>query len=351
MTDIRIIENISGNLRAYAQLEEKTFQRSRDVTKERITNSDLCQVWLYTADGNAYQSGKGSQVLWGLTGEEDNLILTHLFDAENSSYDQLETIGNFRPEQVESDAAFRNAEVMDLSQFRLQGNDSTYRSLRIRTADGYVWDGNNFVPANGEEKKGLNGIGFTGEYLTFLNDNRVRKIAETNLHVLNPTYVQREARGGTLWQASWLNDFGGSSSFNANDRDVDGKYRLRGVRRMVVVAGDAPKNVRNSSSQYHHQKFLVRRPLEDFKKTLEEVGYKVSDNVYHVEEFTVVVRGWDQAEGMMSSLELTCSKERTGLVEELMSERFGLRGDLKILVRPEDFKNSLGKARKDGKEL
>jgi len=87
MTATQPIETIQGDLRAYAQLEPDTFQTARQVNQDRMTNHSLCNVLFHTADGNAYQAQKGSSVLWGITSEKSNLILTHLFDTENSSFD------------------------------------------------------------------------------------------------------------------------------------------------------------------------------------------------------------------------------------------------------------------------
>ena len=42
-------------------------------------------------------------------------------------------------------------------------------------------------------------------------------------------------------RASWLLNFGSSSNFNANDRNVNNHNALRGVRR-VIAEGDAPEN-------------------------------------------------------------------------------------------------------------
>ncbi len=245
MDTTQSLETISGDLRAYAQLVPGTFQHVDQLTRARMTDEGLCQTWLYTADGNAYKPGKGSSVLWGLTREADNLILKHLFDEENSSYAQLINTGGFIPEPAESAQAFKQAEVMDLTKFRLQGNDAVYRQLQIRTADGYTHDGKRFVPPNSEEKKALPRIGFTEQYLSFLADNSIKLIETTNLYVLNPDYVQKKAVGGnTLWRVSWLSYFDCDSSFGANLRDVDNHGALRGVRRVVVVpAGDAPKNL------------------------------------------------------------------------------------------------------------
>ncbi|HLC51884.1 MAG TPA: hypothetical protein VJI98_01420 [Candidatus Nanoarchaeia archaeon] len=61
--------------------------------------------------------------------------------------------------------------------------------------------------------------------------------------VLIPDYVQSTLRNNHqkfLGRASWLNNFYGSSSFNASDRNVGDHNALRGVRR-VIAAGDAPK--------------------------------------------------------------------------------------------------------------
>ncbi|MFA6461769.1 MAG: hypothetical protein WCV90_05855 [Candidatus Woesearchaeota archaeon] len=235
------LELIQGDLRAYAQLEPGTFQTAAQSTKARMTEHDLCKVWLYCANGNAYHSQKGKSILWGITPEEYNLILTHLFDEKDSSFDQLVQKGNFIPNSAESDIAMEHAVISDISQFRLQGDDATYRYLEIRTADGYVRDGKKFKPQNNHEALSLLELGFNEEYLNFLRDNPIRNIETTRLYVLNPAYVRKEAEGGkTLWRASWLNNFDVNSNFNARGRDIGGNGRLRGVRRVVAEGDSAP---------------------------------------------------------------------------------------------------------------
>lgn len=243
------LDNIVGNLRAYNQLEQGTFRHGDQLMDERQTDHELRDQWFYTADGNGYFPVE-NDVEWAITREAENLVLRHLDDEVNSSYDQLVQTGNFRPDNAEAQAA-KDAEdtiVVKMGKLRLSGDDRKcgreWRYLAIRTKDGFVRKGKKYVKPNEEEQKVMDKFGYNSENLEMLH-NSIQKITETKIYVPNPDYVRgevaKDSEHNSLWRASRLNIFSCNSNFYAVDCNVDSRCRLRGVRREVAV-GAAEKN-------------------------------------------------------------------------------------------------------------
>jgi len=110
------------------------------LQEERQDNPALRNNVFYTADGNGYFLREDGGVDWAITPEADNLVLRHLDDEVDSSYDQLVHNDNFRPDNAEALAA-KNAQgtvVVDVSQLRLFRDDKEFRYLQIRTKDGFI---------------------------------------------------------------------------------------------------------------------------------------------------------------------------------------------------------------------
>ncbi|MEK6809255.1 MAG: hypothetical protein AABY40_01145, partial [Nanoarchaeota archaeon] len=62
------------------------------------------------------------------------------------------------------------------------------------------------------------------------------KIGETKIYVLNPDYVRQHAEEGAVGRASWLNEFGSNSNFDADGRNFDDHGSVCGVRRGASVS-------------------------------------------------------------------------------------------------------------------
>src|SRR3989338_630808 len=243
------IETIIGDLRSYRELVPGTFLCVDQLLAERLTTPELWDQWFYTAEGHRYFPRSDGGVDWVITRESDNLVLRHLYDTQNSSYDQLLQRGNFCPDRAEAEAA-RSAEdsvVVDMSQLRLSGNDQEYRFLAFRTSDGHVRYRKGFADPRDEELAVMNRLGYTVEYLGLLSDSG---ITETRIYVLGPEYVRTTVAGisgsNSLWRASWLRAFDYGSGFLAINRDVDSHNRLRGVRASEASSAPegAPRNMR-----------------------------------------------------------------------------------------------------------
>ncbi len=242
MTLEQKIENIPGNLRdAYKQAVPGTLKHVDELMRERRTNPKLRELWFYTPDGNVY-SRDGKTPTLRITREPVNPVLNHIDDA----VDEIVNTGNYKvlPADFEAVKAAADTVTIDLTQLGLQGDDNEWRYLAVNTSKA-------ITKYSDKQQKLLRRVfGPTDEdynaNMKMLRESP-QQIEETRVYVLNPQYVQEQAKESPIARASWLDDFGSGSSFGADVRDLDGN-RLRGVRRRASdselqgTAG-APKNV------------------------------------------------------------------------------------------------------------
>lgn len=229
------LENIAGNLcDAYALIDPETMLHNDEIQHERLTNFDFRYFTFYPADGCLYRMHKGKAQL-GMTRREHNLVLRHIDDA----FTQLVETGNYHPSREEADAAFAAESTLcvNLNQLRLQGTDE--------------WSYFSFSPQgydilNPEERKLAERVHGTGD--TFIQVMKILQeadIQETQIFVLNPSYVKAQTKKGSIGLASWLSDFILDSCFYANDSISDGNGRVRGVLRHPVASVAPVELVRN----------------------------------------------------------------------------------------------------------
>ena len=128
------LENISGNLLTYKELEKGTFQHSDQLTTERRTNpitedgQDLRNQWFYTADGELYTVQKGKS-LWAITREPQNLVLQNIDEA----YNQLVQTGNYFPDAEAGQSALEHDDtiVVDIAGLKLKKNSKEYGHFAV----------------------------------------------------------------------------------------------------------------------------------------------------------------------------------------------------------------------------
>ncbi|PIN73420.1 hypothetical protein COV20_04290 [Candidatus Woesearchaeota archaeon CG10_big_fil_rev_8_21_14_0_10_45_16] len=250
-----VLEDITGTLLDYNKLGPGTFCHVDELTQHRLVDKGSRGSMFYTADGHGYLRRENDNVEWIITRQPENLVLRHLYGPENNSFGQLIQTHNFRPAVEEAEAA-RNAAssvVIPLKNLRLSGDGAEYRSLVIRTADGYIATADGFQEANEDEHRAIDRLGFTPEYLQLLRDSNIK---ETRILVLHPDYVRENTqRGQSLWRASLLGNFD-SSSFSAGGYDVYSHDRLRGVRQGEALSA-APKisDVPPAPSEINEEQF------------------------------------------------------------------------------------------------
>ncbi len=230
--------NISGNLRdAYKSAVPGTLRHVDQLMNERRTNpltldGDLRTQWFYTADGEIY-SMDGKTPTLAITREANNLVLRHIDDA----FTQLTTTGNYRPDVQEVQAAIHSADtlVVDLTTLKLQGKEDEYRYMPVSTSK--------YDRLTSEQRALAERVyGQGADFVANMQMLKDAKIDETRIFVLSPDYVREHAGRVPLARASWLlNFYGNDSGFLADVRYVNDDFRVRGVRRESVAAGDAPE--------------------------------------------------------------------------------------------------------------
>ncbi|OGW83912.1 MAG: hypothetical protein A2987_02460 [Omnitrophica bacterium RIFCSPLOWO2_01_FULL_45_10] len=243
------IETVTGNLRACAQLEPGTFQDFDELSRDQIVDPRLLSQGCYVSTFPLYTARGGEPVLAFARHTKEhpnNLVLNHLFDKENSSYDQLIRTENFRPDPEEAQAVLEAADTLQvkLRDLRLSGNDKIYRFLAIRTTDGFVKNDDKYKRPSKVEKAVIQRVGYTEKFLTMLQRKcSTPTFSETRLYVLAPDYVAAKAGEKFIRRAAWRCDFFSYAFSSAIHYDVGDRGGLRGARQVVVPEGDAPQGV------------------------------------------------------------------------------------------------------------
>ena len=263
------LENVTGNLLAYKELELGTFQHVDQLTTERRTNHGLRNQWFYTADGELYTVQKRKH-LWVITREPQNLVLKNIDEA----YSQLTGQGNYFPDAdaAQSSLEHEDSVVVNLKGLKLMKDYDQYGHFVVNPkAVGKL---------NSEQRKAAQRIYGPDEENFGQNMEIFAEAGKTPyVFVLMPDYVQGMLRSNDkkfVGRASWLSYFNNNYYFNANDRNVNNHFVLRGVRR-VIAEGDAPENEVPSTPQETER---LRSP------TMEEI---LAVSRTHVPEF-----GWEQ---------------------------------------------------------
>lgn len=266
------LENVTGNLLAYKELESGTFQHVDQLTTERRTNLGLRSQWVYTADGELYTVQKKGH-LWAITREPQNLVLQNIDEA----YRQLTSQGNYFPEAEAGRVSLDHEDtvVVDLKGLKLEKDNDQFGH--------FVVNPKVVKKLNSEQRKAAQRIYGPGEENFGLNMEMFAEAGKTpSVFVLMPDYVQATLRSNDkkfLGRASWLDMFYNYSYFLANVRDVGNRGALRGVRK--IAEGDAPEN-------------KVPQETRVEKPTMEEI---LAVSRPHVPEF-----GWNQFQAEIGKL-------------------------------------------------
>lgn len=228
------LENVTGNLLAYKELEPGSLQDGDKITTERRTSHKLRDRSFYTGDGELY-TVQEKECLWAITREPQNLVLQNIDEA----YKQLTGQGNYFPEAEAGRVSLNHEDtiVVDLKGLELVKNNDQYGH--------FVVNPNAVKKLNSEQKKAAQRIYGPDEDNFGLNMEMFAEAGKTPyVFILLPDYVQDTLRRNDeefLMRASWLVSFNYNSNFNALGCGVNGHLALRGVRR-VIAAGDIPEN-------------------------------------------------------------------------------------------------------------
>lgn len=225
-----IFETIRGDLRAHSELELGTLAHADDLMAEQTISPETQNEIFYVADGPIYTVKKGRPTLC-LARYPDNLLLRHLTDTYNCSYNQLLRQDNYHPDRQEAECAMRAATTLqsDLTQIRLQDRDAQSGLLEIK-----IGADNDF---NVEEIKLVERcFGQGTAFKRAMQTLKVAGITSTGIIILRPDYVERAAKSSPIVRAAWRNSFNCQAQVYLNDCLVAYPCSLRGrIRHQQVL--------------------------------------------------------------------------------------------------------------------
>ena len=232
------LENITGTLLAYKELEPGTFLHVDQLTTERRTNIELRDQSFYAADGAMYTVDR-SKPLWVITREPQNLVLQNIDKAYRQLYRLLIGQRNYFPDAEAAQSSLEHSGSLIVN---LEGLDL----VRVNDEYGhFVVDPRNVQQLNSEQKKAAQRIYGPDEDNFGLNMEMFAEAGKTPpVFVLMPDYVQDTLRSNDkafLGRASLLSGFNVDSSFSALVHGSDFRGRVRGVRREDVARSAAPR--------------------------------------------------------------------------------------------------------------
>ena len=182
------LETIVGDLRVYKKIVPGTFQHADELMDGRRDNPKLPKEWFYTADGQGYFLRDDGEIDWVITREPENLVLRHLYDRDNNSFEQLVHQHNFRPANKEALEAkdAPNTVKVDYDQLILSEYNHEWCYLDILFKNGYIKNPLGYIPPFPEEQKVITRLGYTSQNIQMLKD---RGITTTRIYVLAPDYI------------------------------------------------------------------------------------------------------------------------------------------------------------------
>lgn len=229
------LENIIGTLAySYKQLNPKTIQHSHEIMNQRYTDESLRDQWFYTADFPLYSIENG-KVYLNMATRENNLIFRHIDEATQ----QLVKENNYFPSKKEADkvAKAKSTLKVDLSELTLIKDNDEWGYFNISTTN---YDKLNKTERALAERSYSSGKDFK-KNMEMLDKAGIK---ETQIYVLNESYVKANAKDGYLGRASWLDRFDFVSRFFASNRNVGYSYGYGGGLRGVLKGAEGAKKTK-----------------------------------------------------------------------------------------------------------
>ncbi len=238
-----VLENVTGTLLAYKELEPGTFQHSDQLTTERRTNHGLRNQAFYTADGELYTVRRNNN-LWAVTRLPQNLVLSDLDEA----YRQLTRRSTYQsnylpsPEKAKQALSHEDTVIVEHEGLELERSGDKYGYFML--------DPKQVKKLNSEQRRAAQRI-FGPDSDSFDQNMEMFARAQKILHVfvLMPEYVRRVLKKSGqrfLMQASSLSYFRNSSNFYANEDYIYDLCALRGIRKITEASR---KEVTNGAEQ------------------------------------------------------------------------------------------------------
>ncbi|MGV8087114.1 MAG: hypothetical protein ACP5N1_05790 [Candidatus Woesearchaeota archaeon] len=223
------IQNISGNLLdTINNVDIYTIQHSREIQKERLTNSILRNMLFWTGDYPLYAIENGEAILY-IANRDNNLIFKNI----EKAYNQLKKTGHFVPEPQDIALVINDANTqrVNLSNLELKKHTiAEWSYFEIYTA-------NSATANNNEDKKNNYDIlnidqrlcaeTIHGYNLDFTNGMAMlfkSGIKTTRVYTLTPEYVKETLDKNNITafsRAAFLYNFGNFSSFGADYKSVE----------------------------------------------------------------------------------------------------------------------------------
>lgn len=232
-----MVETIYGDIRGISELDN--WKSSAQVTKDRLTDADSREEWMYTNNHSLFsvERENGEKEAFLYFGSNDGSI----FRAEtiDKAFDQLrdrDTGNYYRPPAEDCKRAKETSlrlKILDL-ELKVDSESNSYGYLVIDTSD---FTGENFKTdaqrkfaeaVYGSMAQDGSGESDYSRVMQLLNENGIKT---TRIFTLRRETVLKDAEEGDIARACWLCNFGSNSNFVADNYYVNGSNGLRGVRK------------------------------------------------------------------------------------------------------------------------
>ncbi len=231
--------NKQGTLyQTYGKFDPFTVQCSDEITKDRGTDNDLRNIWLWTANTALYRIEDNEVVLYfsrGNTSRKVNPVFNNIEEATT----QLLNTQNYKPSQSEIESVVNSVDTGETARFKLS-------DLGLKKFDNefsyFEIDTENYDELNAAQRQFAEMVYGSGKDFEAIMDilktslrTSKQEIKKTKIYVLTPDYVQDKTEGNSgIVRACGLMSFGDSSHFGAVDRNVDFIHNfLRGYQKLA----------------------------------------------------------------------------------------------------------------------
>lgn len=249
------LETITDNFRdGCARLEPYSLIHADELMAEQVRNKSLRKGGFCVADFPLYSLENGVPTIWlarHTCEEPNNLVIRHLFDNKNSSYNQIIKSGNFRPEIKEAREVMSADSTLkiDMTKLRLtmiSNLDHDWyclklvineKKVRLDLYDSWtvLYSGElphpRYVALNDEEQALVERFYGSGDdFAKSIEMLRTERVNKTHIFVLDKYSVTEKCRKGPIGSVVWCADFKrGNGSILANNTMISDCSSLRGV--------------------------------------------------------------------------------------------------------------------------
>lgn len=210
MTLEKLID-LQGRLtETFPRLDPKTIQHAYEIMNDRRGHKEIRRYWFLTADSALYTVEDGQPILY-FGDRTHNLIFKNVGEATSQLKKNNQ---NYKTSKEDAQSVINSAKSgntlrINLYDLALKTNSSDFGMLIINT---YNYNSLNKVQRQFAER-------ICGQGKDFIENMKMLKregnIGIMQISVLTPDYVIENAKENPIARLCWLNNFDGSSSFNA----------------------------------------------------------------------------------------------------------------------------------------